>query len=774
LIPTSTLGVDGTFLLESAKGTGKSEAIYKFLEKVPADKSILLISYRISLVDKYVEELKKFKIRNYQLGFYEKHHFHRVAICKESLQKLCADVIGKYKYDIVIIDEIYSVLESWDSNLHRNISDLMNIFDVVVRNAKYLYVMDAHLNNTLVVNTLRNLRKEEKFIFWKNPRLYDYSDYKVNWFENSNPDAYRGFQNMIIQDLIDGKKVAVISSTKTYVDETYNAVLKHNDISGDLKKFKYTSNPDDEEIKKLHFKDVEKYWSEKCVVFYSPTISAGISYNKTGLEGFDKIYVYLTPTGTMTASINTFGQMIFRIRQLNDKEINIFFDTKKFRKYDIEEHQIEKKLEQRCSILMNEFGQPLRNNGICLETLRPLYDREHWSYNVWFETTKNKIRYSKLCNFKEYFRNLLCNKPDAKFAGRGMQFVDCSQTVITLEEEEKIFLDKLMTVDKRDKLDKDFTKFYLNGNDDDRMYIENVYGIAIKEFNKRCVELLKKPVLTPDEQIEYEKSKTFWKTIMGIGYQAKYRRFKNWINKSNDETFVKLTKSYMQDSTSNLLFWDSEAKELNIDYNNRLKPQVIDGLMARGYHLTNIMNSLCDILDIPKNTNLNGYKINRKKFEESLNNRDMINNIFIGIKNKTRLFKDVKRNYNLMLRKKIQNWQKANPDTCVYDLDDNGIKQFFKETGVNHTYQGFKPSELKKGVKKREEKIRQFSDGEWTYSDWRANDPYEFTTETYKNAISKIFECVLNCKLETVKNGSSYEWEEQRICNVFMRDGLIE
>jgi len=707
------------------------------------------------------------------LGFNDKSHFHRVAICKESLQKLCADAIGKYKYDIVIIDEIYSVLESWDSGLRRDVSDLMNIFDVVVRNAKYLYVMDAHLNNTLVVNTLRNIRKEEKFVFHKNPRLYDYSDYKVNWFENRDPDAYRGFQNMIIQDLIDGKKVAVISATKTYVDETYSAVLKHNDISPDLKKFKYTSNPDDEEIKKLHFKNVEKYWTDKCVIFYSPTISAGISYNKVGLEGFDKLYVYLTPTGNMTASINTFGQMIFRIRQLNDKEINIFFDTKKYRKFDIEEHQIEKRLEQRCGMLMNEFGLPLRNNGICLETLRPLYDREHWSYNVWFETTKNKIRYSKLGNFKEYFRNLLCNKPSDKFAGRGMEFIDCSQSVITLEEEDKIFLDKLMTVDKRDKLEKDFTNYYLASDESNRHYLVNVYGSIIKEFNKKCIELLKKN-RNPDEQAEYDKAKQFWKIIMGVGYQAKFRRLKNWVNDSNDESFTKLFKNYMKDSTSSLLFWDEDAKVLNVEYGNKIKPQVIDGIMARGFHLTNILNDICGLLDIPKNTKLNGFKIKRQKFEDALSNRKLINDIFSEIKNKTRLFKEVKRSYNLLLRKNIQKWQCSNPNTCVYDLDEEGIKKFFKETGVNHNYQGFKPSEFKRGIKKKDEKIKEFMNGEWTYSDWKANDPYEFTTETFKNAVSRVIECVINCKLETIKNGSSYAWEEQRICNVFIRDGLIE
>ena len=774
LLSLEQLGEDGTFLLESAKGTGKSEAISRFLTRVPAEKSILIISYRVSLINKYVEELKKFNIRHYQRGFEEKNDFHRVAICKESLHKLFVDVIGKYRYDIVIIDEIYSVLESWDNRFRKDISDLMNIFDVVLRNAKYLYVMDAHLNNKLVVNTLKNIRKEEKFIFHKNPRLYDYSDYNVNWYENREIDAYRGFQNMIIQDLLEKKKVAVISSTKSYVDETYTAIIKHGDIPSDLEVFKYTSSPDDEDIKNEHFKNVEKFWAKNCVVLYSPTISAGISYNKIGLEGFDKLYVYLTPINEMTASINTFGQMIFRIRQLNKKQINIFFDTKKYAKYEIEEHQIEKRLNQRCSLLTKEFGLPLKNNGICLETLRPLYDREHWSFNVWFETAKNKIRYNKPLNFKDYFRNLLCNKPSDKFPGRGMNFIDCSKEIITLEEEDKLFLDKIITTEKKDKLDDSFQRFYLNTDDKNRQYLANVYGNDIKEFNKSCECLVKKVKLSDEEVVEYEKSKKFWKIIMGIGYQTKYRRYKNWIKNSSDEQFTKLFRNYMKDSTSSVLFWDDEAKIMNVEYNNKIKPIVVEGLMNRGYHLTSIMNDLCQMFELPLNTNLNGLIIKREKFEEILSNRKQVVNLIHRVKQKSKIFKDVKRNYNLVLRKRIQDWQLAHPNTCVYDLNEEEVKKFFKFTGVNHNYQGFKPSDFKKGIKKKSEKIKEFAEGRWSHSDWKKNDPEEFTTETFKNAISDIMKTVLNFKLETVKNGSSYQWAEQRICNVFIRDGLIE
>lgn len=762
----------GTFFLESAKGTGKSEAIKKFLDRVPDDKSILIISYRVSLINKYVEELKQYNIKHYKEGLVVNSDFDRVAICKESLGKLFSSQ-GKYKYDIIIIDEIYSVLESWDSNLRKDISDLMNIFEIVVRNAKYLYLMDAHLNDSLVLNCLRTMRKEEKFIFHKNPRLYDYSDYEVNWYENRDDDASIGFQNMIIKDLINGKKIAVVSSTKTYVDNLYAAIRKHGDIPPTLLKYKYTSAPEDEKVKNEHFADVEKYWSENCVVLYSPTVSAGISYNLTGQKGFDKLYVYLTPVSRRTASINTFGQMIFRIRQLNDKKINIFFDIKQKQKLDIEEHQIENRLDSRCNILSTEFGLPMRNNGICLDTLRPLYDREHWSYNIWFETTKNKIKYNKISNFKEYFKNLLCNKPNDIFAGRGMKFFDHSEDLILIEDDEKQFLENIAIDEKKDKLERDFENYYLNTSSKDRDYLEKTFGKNIVEFNNSCIKLIKKNDKTDEEIVEYEKSKKKWKRLTGVGYQYRFRRFNDWLSDNVDHSFTKMLEKYLKDSATHKIFWDECAKPLKIEYNNSIKPQVIESLMYRGFHLHHCVKDVCDLLGLPKNIDLHGSVISREKFEKALSDREKLNNIFDKIKGQTSLFKEVKRKFNLLLRNNIKKWQLAHPDTCVYDLDEEGVKQFFKETGVNHNYGGFKKSEFKKGISKKDEKIKEFASGEWCYPEWKSNDPYEFTTETFKNAVSKVLECTLNFKLETVKNGSSYKWKEQRIVNLFVRDEII-
>ena len=60
----------------------------------------------------------------------------------DSLHKLVShDTFKQVEYDIIIIEEIYSILEGWTSSLmgHRKLH-LMSIFELILKKCKYLYV----------------------------------------------------------------------------------------------------------------------------------------------------------------------------------------------------------------------------------------------------------------------------------------------------------------------------------------------------------------------------------------------------------------------------------------------------------------------------------------------------------------------------------------------------------------------------------------------------------------------------------------------------------
>ena len=68
----------------------------------------------------------------------------------------------------------------------------------------------------------------------------NFIDCYTEYIKQKKPELIIALTKNPKSNIIDGNKVAVISSTKGYVEETYTAILKHSNMPMDLKVFKYT------------------------------------------------------------------------------------------------------------------------------------------------------------------------------------------------------------------------------------------------------------------------------------------------------------------------------------------------------------------------------------------------------------------------------------------------------------------------------------------------------------------------------------------------------
>ena len=461
-IPTDELAEGGTFLLQAPKGTGKTEAMNAFItdeiSKNPKAK-ILVVTYRIALATKYDHEFDhlEFGFHNYQNQITKQAQVDRMIVLIDSISKCLVGDFHQDKYDIIIMDEVYSILEGWDSGIMGTKKlALMSSFKILIQNCKYLYCMDAHLNNKLCINTLSKLRDTAKFISHRNPNCHPYNDYTVNWYEpQSRPNAKPceqvdkiKWQNQFLDKLKQGKKLALVSSTKTMVNdmEVFINGLKHSgELPSDFEYRSYTSDTSAAD-KTKQLADVEHYWKSISCVLYSPTISAGTSFNLIdGNDGFDEIFVYFTTPSSNSASYNTLSQMLFRIRQLNDKQFHIFHDIRIGKWYYMDESQFGRDLLLNSETIFESFGTPPFQLAELDDKFRPTFDKTQWSWTLWLETSVTKIFYSKPKNFKTQMINELTNSPrDYITPGRGMKLIDHSLEVqpITEEDLEKIIIDK--------------------------------------------------------------------------------------------------------------------------------------------------------------------------------------------------------------------------------------------------------------------------------------------------------------------------------------------
>ena len=452
----------GTFFYEAPKGTGKTESMKQWLRTLDPSVSVLLLTYRVNLSNTYKQDLKPYGFTHYKeyhggdVDGKAKQNKHRYIVVEDSIKKTVEILPEKQQsyvvndkhfnnymeeYDIIVIDEIYSCLEHWQSKLMGdNKLYAMMLFENHIKRCKKLVCLDAHLNNAMVINTINKLRDPAKFICYKNPNAHNMDDYKVYYTEQDyispkHPvkDAngitmMDKFKDKIFDALKADKKIVVLSSTARFVKSINNWILDLQEQKT-LPKFKtklYTSESDPNVTAK-DMSDVYNVFADPNLklLLYSPTISAGISFNNVEVgEGFD-IQFCCFQTGAHVPSLNTTKQMLRRVRQLRDKELHIIFDKVKD-PYPIKLENIEKVLYEQSNDIHKHLGKPeLCNQNNLDSCMRIKYDRTRWDYNVWKENAIHCIKYSNHDKYVEGLKQSLCNPPSHEVEpGYGMTWID--------------------------------------------------------------------------------------------------------------------------------------------------------------------------------------------------------------------------------------------------------------------------------------------------------------------------------------------------------------
>jgi hypothetical protein len=209
--------------------------------------------------------------------------------------------------DLLILDEVESIFEQFNSGLHKKFNVNFAIFKWMLSTAKYVICMDANISDR-TYNTLKNLRPNYPMYFhW-------------NTFKRAADDIYyfcsnRNLWMSKLYELLDKNNKVVIPINSYTEAITIEEVLreKYKD-----KKIKLYSSKTSASEKNKHFSDVHTYWSELDILIYTPTVSAGISYE---LEHFDAVFGYFTDK---SCDVESCRQMIGRIRNIKTQSYYIY------------------------------------------------------------------------------------------------------------------------------------------------------------------------------------------------------------------------------------------------------------------------------------------------------------------------------------------------------------------------------------------------------------------------------------------------------------------
>jgi hypothetical protein len=330
-------------------GTGKTQCVKTFFN-IYKPKRILFISYRQTLSYNLFGTFSEFGIKNYL----DKGNFNadRLICQVDSLHKLMSFNMftGEYEipsYDLVILDEIESTLNHFNSSTLKDKLLIFNILEAICSKSTKVCALDGDIGNRSY-EFLKHVNQGD-FTVIKN----EYVPKKNHWKFTQNEIK---FKERLMTDAKNGLKLFIICMSSTKALE-YEGELKKLGIKVVL----HYSHADDE-LKK-HLIDVNNYWIQFDVVMISPSIESGISFDE---EYFDKMYIILSPESTSQRGLL---QMTNRVRHLKTTDYDVFLNGISWKEwayfYDIDEViNLNQSVLNNVNLIKNENGNMVNRDQL--------------------------------------------------------------------------------------------------------------------------------------------------------------------------------------------------------------------------------------------------------------------------------------------------------------------------------------------------------------------------------------------------------------------------
>jgi hypothetical protein len=297
--------------IQSPYGTGKTQFLKKYIAKYNPER-ILWLSYRITYTDDIMNEFKQFKFGSYLKRQYNSNRL----ICQlESLLNLqCDDDFLDEdeicqlipQYDLIVIDEIESILNQFDSTTFKGRSrDVFDFLLNIIKVSSKVITLDGDLNN----RSLKYMANFGQMLNIKNE--YSQSELTFNLTQNRILFIEQLLKAIEIAQQLK-KKIGICSMSKTECINMYNIIneskpnlkilIIHGDIGDDVK---------------IELSDINTNIKNYDVMIYSPTIEAGVNISN---DCFYQLFCILSDGST---SQRSFLQMTARIRNLENPDILI-------------------------------------------------------------------------------------------------------------------------------------------------------------------------------------------------------------------------------------------------------------------------------------------------------------------------------------------------------------------------------------------------------------------------------------------------------------------
>ena len=309
----------GVLVIQAPKGAGKSKAIRDAVHaQLPPRASVLQVTFRRSLAWSSCAMMGSAGSLYSALpeGAISARQHPRLTIVINSISRV------RGTYDVVVIDEVVSVLDMLAGSLLNNSARVAAVATLaaLVGAARTVVIADAMLDASCVdfVLLCRQMAAAAAMgppRYWPDPlanvRFLDYtrrlhSDYAFV------PHAKLASWAAALEAAVSaGQRVVVPCMTKAQAEALaakYQPAYAVQLYTGDT----------DAALLQQHMTDIHAHWGRAAILIYSPVITAGCSFE---LAHFDTVFFYgCARLGSVRSAI----QMIARVRDVRTKTVHVF------------------------------------------------------------------------------------------------------------------------------------------------------------------------------------------------------------------------------------------------------------------------------------------------------------------------------------------------------------------------------------------------------------------------------------------------------------------
>jgi len=297
-------------LERSHMGTGKTFQLFQYIDTHAPLRIIHLAArqdYATSIHGEYTS--RNIHMDNY-LSITNPESSDRIIIQMESLWKL----VGDNTFDLVILDEIESLLKQWSSlkTMKNRIKSNAHVFEILLKNASRIIGLDAFLSN----KSLQCLSDMNIHPYVRHNTFQPYKRTAINC------GSKQALVSTLIKELSLGRKCVLFTASQRFgldIQLTIKTQMAYKTT-----RF-YHSGCNDATRTELH--DVHLHWKLLDLLIYTPCITVGINY---ALDTFDTLFLY---GSCMSSNVRDCFQSSLRVRHIKTNICYFALHTKLNQQY---------------------------------------------------------------------------------------------------------------------------------------------------------------------------------------------------------------------------------------------------------------------------------------------------------------------------------------------------------------------------------------------------------------------------------------------------------